>query len=102
MANRRIPKPGKQSDGENKTGVWLVLMSIFIVELFFYTWCRVQCTQIGYEISRFEVVQKDLVARQEGLKIELARLKSPERIEKIAREQLDLVRPKPEQIIFVE
>jgi len=84
------------------TGVWLVLMAIFIFELFFYTWCRVQCTQMGYAITRLEAEQSTLTDRQENLKIELARLKSPERIEKIAREQLGLVRPKPEQIIVVE
>jgi cell division protein FtsL len=38
---------------------------------------------------------------QDNLKIELARLKSPQRIAKIAREQLGLVRPTPQQTIVL-
>jgi cell division protein FtsL len=38
---------------------------------------------------------------QNNLKIELARLKSPQRITKIARDHLGLVVPKPEQTIVM-
>ncbi len=38
---------------------------------------------------------------QDNLKIELARLKSPQRIAKIAREQLGLVTPTPKQTIVI-
>ena len=31
--------------------VWLAIMLVFIVELFAYTWCRVQCVRMGYEIA---------------------------------------------------
>jgi cell division protein FtsL len=41
-----------------------------------------------------------LTVRQ-NLTIEMARLKSPDRIEKIAREQLGMQTPSPEQIIVI-
>ena len=82
-------------------GVWLAIMILFIVELFFYTWCRVQYIQMGYDISEGADEQRTLVTLQQNLKIELARLKSPERIEKIARQQLGLIAPSEEQIIVV-
>ena len=80
-------------------GWWALLMGIFIAELFVYTWFRVQCTQIGYEINRAAETQKRQIALQNSLKIEMARLKSPERIVKIATEKLGLVLPQPEQIM---
>ena len=76
-------------------------MIIFITELLVYTWSRVQCTQIGYEITQADVVHQKSTTLQNSLKIELARLKSPERIAKIAREQLGLIMPGPEQTIVM-
>ncbi len=81
--------------------IWLTIMVLFIAELFFYTWCRVQYTQVGYDISDEADGQRSLLALQQNLKIELARLKSPERIEKIARQRLGLMTPTEEQIIIV-
>ncbi len=81
--------------------VWLTIMVLFIAELFFYTWCRVHYTQVGYDISDEADEQRSLLALQQNLKIELARLKSPERIEKIARQRLGLMTPTEEQIIIV-
>lgn len=83
------------------TGVWLAIMILFIGELFFYTWCRVQCIQMGYDISEEVEEQRSLTSLHQNLKIELARLKSPARIEKIARQRLGLIAPSEEQIIVV-
>ena len=82
-------------------GLWSVLMAIFIAELLVYTWCRVQSTQVGYEITQVAEIHQQRMTLQNNLKIELARLKSPERITKIAREHLGLVVPKPEQTIVM-
>lgn len=83
------------------TGVWLAIMILFIGELFFYTWCRVQYIQMGYDISEGVEEQRSLTSLHQNLKIELARLKSPARIEKIARQRLGLLAPSEEQIIVV-
>jgi len=83
------------------TWVWIVFMVLFMIELFSYTWCRVQCTRGGYEISRAVADHKEGLAIRNNLKIELARLKSPQRIARIARERLGLITPKPEQTIII-
>ena len=62
-----------------------MFMVIFIAELFLYTWCRVNYIDTGYEISKETKKQHELIALQNNLKIELASLKSPERIARIAR-----------------
>lgn len=81
--------------------IWLAIMAIFIAELLLYTWCRVQCVQIGYEISRTEKIKTRRITMQNNFKIELARLKSPERISRIAKNRLNLTIPKSKQIIVL-
>jgi cell division protein FtsL len=84
-----------------KAGIWIILMGVFIVELFLYTWCRVNYIGMGYEISKETQRQHELVALQNNLKIELASLKSPERIAKIAKNQLGLIAPTQNQMIIL-
>ena len=76
-------------------------MGLFIAELLFYTWCRVQSIQVRYEISELNAKQERMVRLQDNLKIELARLKSPQRIAKIAKQQLGLVAPTSKQLIVI-
>ena len=83
------------------TGIWIVFMVVFILELFIYTWCRVNCIGLGYEISKETKKQHELIALQNNLKIELASLKSPERIAKIAKNQLGLKAPTKGQTIVI-
>ena len=83
------------------TGLWLVILLLFMGELFFYTWCRVNNVRHGYEVASETEKQSKLLAYQNNLKIELARLKSPERIARIAQEQLGLSMPRAGQTIVI-
>jgi cell division protein FtsL len=76
-------------------------MAVFIVELFFYTWCRVQNVNLGYAINQENARSRELVTLQNNLKIELERLKSPERISRIAEKHIGLVKPSPEQMVII-
>lgn len=81
---------------------WLVVLSIFICELFFYTGTRLECLQIKYRISRaMEEIQKK-EAYKKALVIELDRLSSPERISRIARTRLALAMPDHERVIYLD
>ncbi len=80
---------------------FMVFISLFLTELFLNTWCRVQCVKIGYKISTADNENKRLIALQEKLSIELERLKSPNRIIKIANKQIGLKMPEPEQVIII-
>jgi cell division protein FtsB len=84
------------------TGIWVLLMLLFVVELFFYTWCRVQCVNAGYEISKNSRNFEKLTELQINLRIEFERLRSPDRIAKIAREHIGLMNPGPEQIVIIQ
>ncbi len=79
----------------------LFLMFVFIAELLFSAWCREQSRKIDSDIIKQTQKAERLSAMQDNLKIELARLKSPRRIAKIARDQLGLITPTPKQTIVI-
>lgn len=81
--------------------MYILIIVLLISELFVYTWSRIQCVKTGYEISKETDKNLKLIALQKNLKIEVARLKSPARIAKIATQQLGLVMPKPGQVIII-
>ena len=97
----RTPNTLKNIRKPNATGILIIFMTIFLSELLFFTWCRVQTIGTGYEISRETQRHQDLINFQNNLKVELARLKSPERIAKIAKNQLGLITPTQEQMIII-
>ena len=99
----RMKKNNPNRKKKTSKALWLglILISIFIGELFFYTWCRVQCTRMGYEIARSDNQYEKLVSIKRNLQIESARLKSPERIARTATEKLGLIMPTPKQMVIM-
>ena len=85
----------------NEMLLLIIFMAIFLTELLFFTWCRVQTIGAGYEISKETKHHQNLITLKNNLKVELARLKSPERIAKIAENQLGLITPTREQVIII-
>lgn len=97
-----MSKRFKTRMGQKQTvGIWISLMLILIAELFCYTWCRVQCVELGYQIAEENERFHHLTTLQKNLRVELARLKSPDRIATIARKQLGLVMPSSRQVIVL-
>ena len=76
---------------------WMAALVLVIGEMLLVTWCRVQHIKVGYRITQATEERQELIKVQNKLKVEIARLRSPERIAKIARDQLGLVAPTEEQ-----
>lgn len=94
--------PQTEKRMKRRTGVIVVAMlTLFLGELLLYTWCRVECVQTGYVITVERRKQKELQLLQNSLKIELAHLKAPEHVSRVARERLALAVPEPGQIVVV-
>jgi len=93
------PKPARRN--RKLLVLWLVLLCLFISELLGYTWARVQCTRTGYEISALTKEQLRINELQTNLRVELARLKAPQRITKIAQEKLGLTLPAARQVMVM-
>jgi cell division protein FtsL len=94
--NRKVKPPRK-----THTGLWIILMAFLFAEALLYAWCRVQCVNAGYGIDREMRRQEALLRQRNALNVELARLKSPERIEAIARTRLGLVMPDSHQRVMI-
>ncbi len=75
---------------------------IVIFILTFYIWHQMESIRIGYEIGKLE--EKVLTLRREvdELQTEKSSLLSLDRVEKIAKEELNLVEPKKEQLVYDE
>ena len=75
-------------------------MVVLMAELLVYTWCRVQYVQTGYEITEATQEHERLMDLDRKLQVEEARLRSPERIMRIAR-QRGLVMPGSKQVVVI-
>ena len=96
-----MPNKATQNRAQGMKTLWLAIMLVFIVELFAYTWCRVQCVRMGYEIATESRIYEQQRTIRKNLAIELARLKAPKRIEALGR-QLGLAPPATRQIVVME
>lgn len=67
----------------------------------FYVWTRIQVIHLGYEISKALKESQTLTDTNKRLRLEVATLKSYARIERIAKEELKMVKPKPDQVIVI-
>ncbi len=80
--------------------IGIALMVVFMAELLVYTWCRVQYVRTGYEITEATTENERLMELHRKLKVEEARLRSPERIMRIAQ-QRGLVMPDSKQVVVI-
>lgn len=76
-------------------------LALFAVTAFFTTaalahvWVRLQVVRLGYQISRETDREKRLQQVHRKLQVERALLRSPERLERLARDRLNLSMPDP-------
>lgn len=66
-----------------------------------HVWLRLQVVQMGYALSTTSKLQHQLEQERRELKVELATLTSPERLEAMARKRLGLVPPEKGQVIVL-
>lgn len=76
-------------------------LALFAVTVFFtsaalaHVWVRLQVVRLGYQISHETEREKRLQQVHRKLQVERALLRSPERLERLARERLSLTMPDP-------
>ena len=79
----------------------LAVALAFIGCSLFNVWAHQQVISLGYEISRASEEEQDLLKESKKLRLELAALKSPKRIENVALKDLGFINPQKEQLIIV-
>jgi len=88
----------KWSPREIATGAVVLLAALGL--LTFYVWYQTEAVHLGIDIARCETEIKALRDDIARLELRKAALLAPRRVEKIAREDLGLVDPKPDEIIY--
>lgn len=79
-----------------------VAASIIIVAVVFvYVWCRLTVVGMGYDISRLNSERAVLVEQNKRLRVNVEKLKSPQRIEALALGRLGLVYPTGNRIKYI-
>jgi len=94
----------RQQDGTGEVGysAWIFIASILMAMALIYVWSHIHMTELEYQIAR-ELSSRDrLNEEQAKLKVALATLKSPHRIETVAREKLQMVYPERQQVILIK
>jgi cell division protein FtsL len=69
--------------------------------LFFHVWSRLQVIDLGYALAAQRTVRQKLQEENRELRLELATLTSPERLESAARFRLGMHPPKTEEVIIL-
>jgi cell division protein FtsL len=80
----------------------LAFISLLLMVSLFFVWSRVQVTSLEYEMSKLESKLRGLRQEASNLSLEAASLRDPERIERVARKELNLRLPSSEQVITVD
>ncbi len=79
----------------------VVFCTIFIIFILtFYVWHQMESVRIGYEEGELEDKVLNLRKEVESLESVKSSLLSLENVEKIAKEELKLVKPKEKQIVY--
>ena len=83
-----------------RRGVALAAIAIALALVF--VWTRVRVIQLGYEVSQINRQITELLRQKNQLDAEVAKLKSPERLEAVAKEHFHMRLPAAGEIVFVK
>ncbi len=90
-----------QEASRNLVFVALAITFLFFACSLFYVWAHHQIVSLGYEISQAQQEEQELLKTNKRLRLELAALKSPSRIEGKALREFGFVKADKEQLIIV-
>jgi cell division protein FtsL len=88
---------------ERVKGVFVTYLILLILLAFtcclFYIWSRIQIVNVGYEINRELTAKEKLVEENKRLAMEVATLRSPVRLESLAKNDYHMDLPQKSQIL---
>lgn len=93
----RIPAQAERRVSLPTLVLGLMLLGLALI----HVWLRLQVIQLGYVLSTTTKVQSQLEQENRELKLELATLTSPDRLEEKARVRLGLREPTKGQVVLL-
>jgi cell division protein FtsL len=94
--------PQEDASGQIGYSTWIFIASVLMAVLLLYVWSHIHMTELEYQIARELSSAEQIKEEQTKLKVELATLKVPQRIETIAREKLQMTYPERTQVIMLK
>jgi cell division protein FtsL len=102
LQRQRIFKKDKTKRSHPRTSpLFLCLFLLLIVSILFYVWTRIKVVQYGYEISSALRAKETAIGAHNERAIEIATLRSAQRVEKRAREELRMSPPRKDQLVII-
>jgi cell division protein FtsL len=103
---RKVATVKRERAARSTASRWRLLLGIFlglavIAAVLVHVWLRLQVVRMGYVLSTTSKLQTRLEQENRELKVELATLTSPDRLEAQARQRLGLAAPEKGQIIVL-
>jgi cell division protein FtsL len=80
----------------------MICMVVFTIVSVFHVWSRFKLVDLNLQISEISRQLSEAGQEQKRLKLEAASLKSPSRIEAIAKNELGMALPTEQQIIHIK
>jgi cell division protein FtsL len=80
----------------------VTLLTLLTFLSLFHVWSRVKVVDLNLEITEANRLFKDLQQEKNGLRLEVASLKHPARIESLAKGELGMDLPSDQQVIVVK
>jgi cell division protein FtsL len=84
-----------------RLGPFLLASFLCLAGVGVYMWPRVQVVGLAYRMQTAEQRLRELAQERDQLRLELASLKDPQRIFRIATEQLGMSTPQQDQVVIV-
>ena len=94
--------PQEAVSGRIGYSTWIFIATVLMAVALLYVWSHIHMTELEYRIARELNNQEQIEEEQRKLKVELATLKSPQRIETIAREKMQMTYPERQQVIILK
>ena len=83
-------------------GRQLMIASVVGLGLLAYTWQRYETLRLSYRYEQLKQTESQAAELNRELRVELATLRSPSRIDLLARNQLGMTVPQPNEIISIQ
>jgi cell division protein FtsL len=101
VARSRAAIENREGSG-SKVSSFILAVCVIVAAALLYVWSHLKNTQLKYQMAEEISVRSSLQEENRKLKVEIATLKSPKRIEAIAREKLNMAYPEREQVIRIK
>lgn len=102
MARGQLVKEADAASFGVKYPTFIVVALVLMFVALIYVGSHIRMTKMEYDVAAALNAKENLLEEQKKLKLELAMLKSPQRIEDIARTKLQMTYPTAQQVIVLK